>query len=112
MSALAFVVASILLVIFLIIIFTQPVWSILDCVSTSHRSHLSKALWCLAILSTWFAASFAYGCFAARSRGLRRLTFFALAIVILLVATWGTVVLTSPDLLRLLRESGAARSMP
>lgn len=112
MAGLAFVVASILLVIFLITIFIQPIWSILDCVSSSERSHLSKGLWCLAILITWFVGSFTYGCFSAQSRGLRRLTFLALAILTLLVATWGTVILTNPDLLRLLRETGAARSMP
>lgn len=112
MSGLAFVVASILLVLFLIIIFIQPVWSILDCVSTSHRSHLSKGIWSLAILITWFAGSFAYGCFAAQSRRLRWLTFLALTILCLLVATWGMVILTNPDLPRLLKERGAARSMP
>lgn len=112
MSGLAFVVTSILLVIFLITIFIQPIWSIRDCVSSSERSHLSKGLWCLAILITWFVGSLAYGWCAARSHGLRRLTGFALAILTLLVATWGTVILTHPDLPRLLRESGAARSMP
>jgi hypothetical protein len=111
MSGLAFVVASILLVIFLLIIFIQPVWSILDCVSTSHRSHLSKALWSLAVLITWFAGSFAYGYFAAQSPGLRRLTLFALLILALFVLACGAVILTDPDLLRVLKESGAARSV-
>jgi hypothetical protein len=109
MSGLAFVVASILLVIFLLIIFIQPVWSILDCVSTSHRSHLSKALWSLAVLITWFAGSFAYGYFSAQSPGLRRLTLFALLILALFVLACGAVILADPDLLRVLKESGAAR---
>ena len=111
MSGLAFVVASILLVIFLLIIFIQPVWSILDCVSTSHRSHLSKGLWSLAILITWFAGSFAYGCFAAQSPGLRRLSLFGFTILGLLLTAWGTVILTDPDLSRVLWESGVARSI-
>ena len=111
MSGLAFVVTSILLVIFLITIFIQPIWSILDCVSSSERSHLSKGLWSLAILMTWFAGSFAYGYFAAQSPGLRRLTLLALLILALFVLACGAVILADPDLLRVLKESGATRSV-
>ena len=85
LALLGFVVAFVLLMLFMALV--QPIWCVVDCAIDGRRGTAGKVVWIIVLILLWSVANWFYGAFAAANTALRRLTRLAWALAIgLLIA--------------------------